>query len=487
MSLTQRVDRRIRDLREALLTVVPERPAQARHGGGRCVVAHAPHRFLPLFHQRQEEQAELILAPAERCHGGLGIGSSVQKRLVGGLDEHGRHRSDGTNSLSQPQRIFGTNELSALRIHQQNFSGPQPLPLGNLFVLQVRNANLGANHQQAVLRQGVTQRTQAIAVKLRAYSMPIGEDQGSRTVPRLLQADLLFQKVTQLRRGLGRALPCRGNHRQHGLGRGVLAAQKNFEAVVKAGRVADPLFEQSDLIGKSQFPAQGRRFGPHPAPIAADGVDLAIVGDKAEGLRHRPARLGVGGVALMENREQTFKIGVAQVGVKRGELKWREQSFVNHDATGERTEISSGGSCRLGFLPETEEKKFKIGRFCIRRFRSRSEKTLLDHGQRIVSARTENRGIVRHRTPSQTIETAFLGLRFNGLARRRFLTRRQKYHPQSELRGQSDTQLMRSLANQFIGNACEQARTIAAPAIGIHTPAMHQPYQGLERAVDDLA
>ena len=62
----------------------------------------------------------------------------------------------------------------------------------------------------------------------------------------------------------------------------------------------------------------------------------------------------------MEDGEWSFKIRIAQVGVKRGQLKRSQQAFVNHGPTGQRTEISSGGSDGLRFFAEMEKQKFKI-------------------------------------------------------------------------------------------------------------------------------
>ena len=72
----------------------------------------------------------------------------------------------------------------------------------------------------------------------------------------------------------------------------------------------------------------------------------------------------------MEDGEESFKIRVAQVGVKRRELRRSQQSFVNHGPTGQRTEISSGGSDSFGFLAEMEKQEFQILEFLIPERRS---------------------------------------------------------------------------------------------------------------------
>ena len=142
VSFAQRVNRRIRDLREALFAVIPERPAKAGHRSRRRIIAHAPDRFLSLFHQRLKQQAELIFAPAQRRHGRLRLGRGSETACsVGGTTTAGTRRNRA-NSFAQPQRIFGPDKLAARRIHQQNLSRPQPLPLGDFLIMQIGNSNL---------------------------------------------------------------------------------------------------------------------------------------------------------------------------------------------------------------------------------------------------------------------------------------------------------------------------------------------------------
>ena len=232
MTLTERINRGIGDLSETLLAIVPKRPAESGQRSRRRIITHAPDRLLALFHQRLKQQAVLIFTPAQRCHGLLWLRRRTQKWLVGRSHQHGRLRRDDADSLAQPQRIHGTNKLAALRIDQQYLSRPQPLSFDDVFALQIGNSHLRANHQQTVRGQGVTQGTETVAVKFRADRATVGEDQRRRTVPRLLQAGLLLQKVPQLGRGLRRTLPGRRHHRKHGFGRGIVAAQKKFEAVI---------------------------------------------------------------------------------------------------------------------------------------------------------------------------------------------------------------------------------------------------------------
>src|SRR6202022_892588 len=78
-----RGDGRIGTLRESLFAVVPKRAAEAGERCRRRVIAHAPDCFLTLFHERLEEQAILIVAPAQRRHCWPGLERRIKKCLVG--------------------------------------------------------------------------------------------------------------------------------------------------------------------------------------------------------------------------------------------------------------------------------------------------------------------------------------------------------------------------------------------------------------------
>src|SRR5690242_983364 len=98
MALAQRINGRIRDLREALFAIVPQRPAEARHRSRRRIIPHAPDRFLPLFDQGLKEQTELVFAPTQRRHGLLGLRRGLEVWLIGGIYEHSGLGRDGSDS-----------------------------------------------------------------------------------------------------------------------------------------------------------------------------------------------------------------------------------------------------------------------------------------------------------------------------------------------------------------------------------------------------
>src|SRR5580704_4800510 len=109
-------------------------------------------------------------------------------------------------------------------------------------------------------------------------------------------------------------------------------AKQNFHAVVETCRIAHPFFQQAYSIGEPETLANCTFFGPQPAPVSADSVDLAVVRHEAEGLRQRPTGLSVSGIALVKDGKRTGKFRVGQIRVESGQLGWRQQALVNHSS-----------------------------------------------------------------------------------------------------------------------------------------------------------
>src|SRR5260370_23985100 len=91
VSLAQWIDRRVGDLREPLLAVIPQSPWKRGKKRGRRVVSHAPIRFFAAG-QRGKENLELIVGPAGSARDALWVidgnqrhgGSSWQPSLGDG-------------------------------------------------------------------------------------------------------------------------------------------------------------------------------------------------------------------------------------------------------------------------------------------------------------------------------------------------------------------------------------------------------------------
>ena len=95
----------------------------------------------------------------------------------------------------------------------------------------------------------------------------------------------------------------------------------------------------SRMIGRSlrrSSPNSGDRSRPsralHPVDVAAQRVDLAVVGDVAVGMRERPGREGVGAEALVHERQRRLHVRVGQIGERRLDLLRRQHALVDQGA-----------------------------------------------------------------------------------------------------------------------------------------------------------
>lgn len=90
----------------------------------------------------------------------------------------------------------------------------------------------------------------------------------------------------------------------------------------------------------------------HPVPVAANGVDLAVVGDHAEGLGEVPGGEGVRREARVDEGEAGGHGLIAQIGEEVGELVRREHPLVDHGRGRQARHVDP--VLALGAAPEAE-------------------------------------------------------------------------------------------------------------------------------------
>jgi hypothetical protein len=77
----------------------------------------------------------------------------------------------------------------------------------------------------------------------------------------------------------------------------------------------------------------------HPAHVAADGVDFAVVRDVAVGVGQLPTGKRVGGEALVNQAERAGDQGIGQLEVELLNLRGQHQALVDDGAAGERGNV----------------------------------------------------------------------------------------------------------------------------------------------------
>ena len=349
--LADRIDRRVRDLREVLLEVGEELLRPVRQRRDRRVVAHRARRFLAGGGHRRHQDRDVFLRIAE----GL---LPIEQRQVGAhaLGRRVRQFLDLNLRAAEPLAIGMAlrelrldlvvgNEAALLEVDQQHLAGLQP-PLGDDLVLgNLQHAHFGRHHDAVVLGDEIARGPQAVAVERGADLAAVGEGDRGGAVPRLHQRGMIFVEGAALLIHQGIAGPRFRNHHHDGMRQRVAALHQEFERVVEAGGVRLAFIgdrpEPADVLAV-ELGADGSLPRRHPVDVAAQRVDLAVMRDHPVGMRQRPGREGVGREALVHQRQRALEIRLVQIGVVLAELVGEEHALVDHGAARHRARVIAG-------------------------------------------------------------------------------------------------------------------------------------------------
>src|SRR5262249_486701 len=105
---------------------------------------------------------------------------------------------------------------------------------------------------------------------------------------------------------------------------------------------------------------------------------------------------------------------------------------------------------------------------------ARSKKTLPDGRRSFRGTRAWHRGVHRHFTPPQTVETHFGGQSCQDAPYTILFPRQQKEHAQAEIVWQVNAT---HAAHELVWDRSEQTRSVPAGAVCIHTAAMRQSFE----------
>ena len=306
-----RVDGRVGDLGERLAQVVGDGTIQPAAAGRRRVVAHAPERLVGLERHRLDVETGTF---------GVQAGQVAQLRGQGGTPfdrsprrpRRGRRGGDaarrGSAGLRSAQAFASASSRIACRRGSTSSSWPGPSRPRRTVSAAVNGIAPAseATPMTPVRRDRERGRPQAVAVDQRPDPLAVREDDGRRAVPRRKEAggpatpgrDVRVRGTAQ-----GRGLGDRGDQgrRQRPAGR-----RQQFEGFVEGQRVGAVRGEErpggQEVRGHTSVRAGVGGPSADLLAVAADRVDLAVVGDRAERLGEPPDRVRVGRVPLVEDR-----------------------------------------------------------------------------------------------------------------------------------------------------------------------------------------
>src|SRR6266403_4684218 len=154
VSLAQWIDRRVGDLREPLLAVIPQSPWKRGKKRGRRVVSRAPVRFFAAG-QRGKENLELIIGPAGSARDALWVIDGDQRCGSWSYQHSLRNGVARLMDRKALEHVAPAQKEPSGGIGKDHFSGAEPLALSDTRFFQIDQTGLGPGDQQAIMREGV--------------------------------------------------------------------------------------------------------------------------------------------------------------------------------------------------------------------------------------------------------------------------------------------------------------------------------------------
>ena len=254
--LADRIDRRVRHLREVLLEVGVQQLGLVRqHRDGR-VVAHRADRLLARVRHRRHQELQALLRVAERL-------LQIEQRHVGLLARHllGQRQVAHLHLRALQPLLVGIargeiglevvigDDAALLQVDQQHLARLQAPLARDVLLGDRQHAGLRGHDHPVVLGDEIARRPQAVAVERGADLAAVGEGHGRRAVPRLHQAGVILVEGAALAIHQRVAGP-RLRDQHHGRVRQAVAAHhQELERVVEAGGVGLALVGDRPQLG----------------------------------------------------------------------------------------------------------------------------------------------------------------------------------------------------------------------------------------------
>ena len=240
--LADRVDRRVRHLREELLEVrVEERLAVGEHRQWQ-VVAHRADGLLGVPRERREDDLHVLLRVAE------GELEAAERLLDARLGLTGRQVGEPDDLLLVPARVrplgrelllhLGVVDDPALgEVDEEELARAETTLAEDVGGRHVEDSRLGGEHDPAVARLEPAARTKAVPVERRADHAAVREGERGRPVPRLGEAAVVGVEPGDLGRDVVAALVGLGNHHRDRVRERATGEHEQLEDVVEGRRV----------------------------------------------------------------------------------------------------------------------------------------------------------------------------------------------------------------------------------------------------------
>ncbi len=349
-SSSDRVQRRIRDLREQLVKIVVQESRALGKHRQRRVGAHGTGRLLAVRGHRLEDQVDVLAGVPERPlaagkvlvrhHCGRRPNRQILQPAQAGIEPCAIGLAGGEVVLD----LLVLDDPLLLEIdekHAAGFEAPAPY---DVLRRHVQHAGLRRQDHATVLRHRVARRAQAVAVQHGAQMPPIGKRDRGGTVPWLHLAGMKLVEGLLLPAHRLVILPRLGDQRHDGMRQRPARMDQQFHRVVQDRRIAAARRQRGPDLRK----ILAERLAPEeplarvePVEISAHGVDLAVVTEEAERVRKIPRGKGIGAVPLVDQRETGRHRRVRKVAKEPRDLVGQQQALVHEDARRHRGNVEA--------------------------------------------------------------------------------------------------------------------------------------------------
>ncbi|AJX01694.1 hypothetical protein BM45_3124 [Burkholderia mallei] len=506
--LADRIDRRIRDLREQLLEVVVERLVLVRHHRERRIVAHRADRLLTLLRHRRHQELHVLLRVAERL---LAIEQRGRRTALGGdvlalrldLVELDAHRVDPALVRLRVREVvlqlLVVDDPAVLHVDQEHLARLQAPFLDDLRFGNRQHARFRGHDHEIVVGNDVARRAQAVAVERRADLPAVGKRDRGGAVPRLHHRGVVFVERAAVVVHQRVLLPRLGNHHHHRVHERVARHHEQLEAVVERCRIrlagVDERPELRQIVAEHvRRDCAGARV--QPVDVALDRVDFAVVRDHPVRVRELPRGERVRREALVHERERRHGARVLQVAVVHADLAREQQPLVDDRARRHRRHEVFLAVLELERLDPVARRLADHVELALQRVRhhhvlAAADEDLADHGlARLHRGRDRHRMIDRHVAPAEHDLTFGLHRALELLLardpRRAFL--RQEDHPDPIFAGRRQRHVLPGhlLAVERVRNLDQDARAVAHQRIGADRAAVIEVLEDLQALLDDF-
>ena len=274
------------------------------------------------------------------------------------------------------------------------------------------------------------------------------------------------------------------------------AEDEDLEDVVEGRRIAPAgADDRKDLphVGAVHRMSEHALAGVHPVDVAADGVDLAVVGEEPERMGEIPGGEGIRAVALVDQSEGRYHPRIGEVGVELVDLIGQQQPFVDDRPGGEGADVGEGlaGEAKLAeldleALADHEQLPLEL---VARGLLPSPHERLPNHRLDLAGRGTDGAVVDRHGAPAEELLPLFLAEpgkeRLGALLLLRFRGEEDVADGPVPGGGKADAGLGRDGIEEFLRHLDEDSRAVASQRITPAGPAVGEVFEHLEPLTDD--